>query len=762
MLPENDKMVLPRNRQMKFNKHTTFEYAKYYASRRWRVLPLAPAFQGQKTSGKLPSNCGTKFVFDENGERIPRLDKYEKIVKNGYGKTQYIFECGGCKNATTDVDLLEQRFCDESYIPETKCDHLNIGVATGVDSDCVVVDIDGKEALEQLSKLESIHGELPDTLRSVTGREDGEHRIYRSPRDENGNLVEVPSKSGYVAPCIDVKGEGGYIAVEPSKHWTGNRYHFDQDSDKTEIAELPMWIVDLLTSTKWSQQEECLFPEAKKKLELEKKSKGKSKKTSSKTHRFRHDNTATQKFYICREGHDEVETIECDLTSNHYYGDCPWHNSVSGRSLCIYDEENRFYCFGCTDKGVVLSQDDVDDMDDRSSTHIKELLIQRWKTKQRKYPLTDAGNAERFADEYSDRMRYNWDNKKWLTYDGLRWNAQEGEATAHNYALKIARSIYQEAIKKSEPDEKKRYFSWALKSESAFGISNMLKIARALPTIRTYSKNLNQDIYLLNCNDGTIDLRTGKLQEHNPDDMITELAPVDFDLDARCPMWENCLDTWMDANLEKIQYLQQFMGMCLTGDNTSRVFPVFYGEGMNGKSKFLDTISEIMGSYADEAPENFLVATRNEKKNEIAELKDKRLVIASETEKNVKLASKLIKSITGDTMMKGRLLYQQSITFRITYKCILVTNHLPKVENDKAIWDRIHKIGWNVSIPPEQRDYYLLEKLRKEHAGILQWLISGCLQWLKEGKLIAPQSIIESTNEYKEQSNRKLSHFLSG
>jgi len=458
-------------------------------------------------------------------------------------------------------------------------------------------------------------------------------------------------------------------------------------------------------------------------------------------------------FYICRNGYNEMEVIECDLYSNRYYGDCPWHNSVSGRSLCIYDEEGRFYCFGCSEKGIALCQDEVDDLDDKSNDHIKEILVQRWEKKHKKYPLSDAGNAERFADKFDDRMRYNWDSKRWLSYDGIRWNAEEGEATAHNFALEIAREIHQEAIKKTDVDDKKKYFAWALKSESAFGISNMLKVARSLPTIRTYSKHLNNDIYLLNVNDGTINLRSGKLQEHNPDDMITELAPVDFDVDAKCALWEECLETWMEGNLEKIGYLQRLMGMCLTGDNSSRVFPVFFGEGMNGKSKFLDAVSEIMGSYADQAPENFLAVTRNEKKNEIAELKDKRLVIASETEKNMKLDSKLIKGITGDATQKGRLLYQQSITFKNTYKCILVTNHLPKIENDKAIWDRIHKVGWNVRIPDNKQDGYLLDKLLKEKAGILQWLIKGCLQWLKAEKLTAPQSIVDSTNEFKEESN---------
>ncbi|MBN2286041.1 MAG: bifunctional DNA primase/polymerase [Tissierellales bacterium] len=754
MQEKNQENTLPRTAGMCFNKETTLKYATYYALRGWRVLPLTPAFKGQNTSGKLPSSRGSKFILDGTSERIPMKDKYGKTITNQYGKIQYAFEYGGCKNATTDLALLEQRFCDESYAPETKCDRLNIGIATGIDSDIVVVDLDGKESLEQLELLEAKYGKLPDTLRSVTGRDCGEHRLYRPPKDKNGNPVPVRSKSKYVAPDIDIKGDGGYIVVEPSMHWTGNRYHFDQDPDNTEIAELPMWIVDLLNGVNWSQQEECLFPEEKKTLQQKNNDKKQGKSKNTQQYRFRHDNTATQNFYICRDGEDEIEVIECDWCSNHYYGRCPWHpNSVSGHSLCIYDLEDRFYCFGCNEKGVAMSQDEVDELDNKSDDHIKELLVEHWKSRQRKYSLTDAGNAERFADTFGDQIKYNWDNKRWMAYDGIRWNVEQGEAIAHNFAVQIARDIHKEALKISDHDIKKRHIAWALKSESAYGIINMLKLARALPTIRTYSDNLNKDIYLLNCNNGTVNLKTGLLQPHNPSDMITELVPVDYIKDAQCQLWLDCLDTWMKSDQEVINFLQKLMGMCLTGDITSRIFTIFYGEGMNGKSIFVDTISEIMGCYADVAPENFLIETRNDKKNEIAELKDKRLVVASETDKHVKLSSKLVKSITGDRRIKGRLLYQQSVTFDITYKCILVTNHLPEVEDDKAIWDRIRKIEWNVRIPPEKRDPYLLDKLRAEHAGILQWLIQGCIQWFKEGKLIAPQAVVDATNQYKEQSN---------
>ena len=114
-----------------------------------------------------------------------------------------------------------------------------------------------------------------------------------------------------------------------------------------------------------------------------------------------------------------------------------------------------------------------------------------------------------------------------------------------------------------------------------------LAVARSYDEISTYESHLDKDPYLFNCENGTIDLRTGQCREHNPSDMITKLASVTFDPQAICSHWLDCLHTWMQGDGDRIKYLQWLMGMSLTGDTCARLFPIFHGAGKNGKSVFL-------------------------------------------------------------------------------------------------------------------------------------------------------------------------------
>ena len=148
------------------------------------------------------------------------------------------------------------------------------------------------------------------------------------------------------------------------------------------------------------------------------------------------------------------------------------------------------------------------------------------------FNLTDAGNGERFADQHRDKIRYCWDWGKWLYYDGKRWNTEVGTEKANRLAVKTARSIAREADK-FEHDKRKKYLKWSYQSESTTRLTGMLQAARSVKPIACYGKQFDTSNWLLNCLNGTVDLRTGELRPHNPNDMITKLAPVNYDPNAK-------------------------------------------------------------------------------------------------------------------------------------------------------------------------------------------------------------------------------------
>src|ERR687897_2393234 len=150
----------------------------------------------------------------------------------------------------------------------------------------------------------------------------------------------------------------------------------------------------------------------------------------------------------------------------------------------------------------------------------------------RHYMRTDLGNAERFVDAHRDHVLWCPARKSFLCWDGKRYAWDErGEVV--KLAHLTARSIFHEAAHTEDEDEQKAITKWALASQNESRINAMLSQAR--PYLAVGMEELDRDPWLVNCQNGTLDLRTGKLKDHDPIDRITKIAPVEYDPEASCP-----------------------------------------------------------------------------------------------------------------------------------------------------------------------------------------------------------------------------------
>ncbi|NLF71671.1 MAG: hypothetical protein GX575_21790 [Candidatus Anammoximicrobium sp.] len=163
------------------------------------------------------------------------------------------------------------------------------------------------------------------------------------------------------------------------------------------------------------------------------------------------------------------------------------------------------------------------------------------------HPWTDTGLAERFAALYGDRVRYCHPWGKWLAWDGRRWRLDDTGAI-EQLAKRTARSILLEAAAEEDDVLRKKLRDFARSSESAARRSAMLQLARSEPPIPILPDTLDADPWLLNVENGTLDLRTGELREHRIEDFITKLVPVEYDPDATAPIWETFLTRIFDGN----------------------------------------------------------------------------------------------------------------------------------------------------------------------------------------------------------------------
>jgi putative DNA primase/helicase len=362
------------------------------------------------------------------------------------------------------------------------------------------------------------------------------------------------------------------------------------------------------------------------------------------------------------------------------------------------------------------------------------------------YNLTDLGNARRLVHRHGRNLRYCWLWRKWLVWDGKRW-VKDDTGEVYRLAKETVSSIYQEAAAAPNDEARKELGKHATRSEAGARIKEMVDLARSDVPVMPDELDASPD--LLNTESGTIDLRTGELREHRREDLITKIAPTTYRPDAAAPTWEAFLERVLPGE-DLRAFVQRAVGYSATGDTSEQCMFINHGGGANGKSTFQEAIAAALGDYAMRAPTEMLLAKRSDGvPNDVARLKGARFVSASETEEGRRLAESRIKDLTGQDTITARFMKAEWFDFAPTHKLWLSTNHKPEIRGtDAAIWRRIRLVPWAVTIPPAEQDKKLPIALRHELAGILAWVVRGCLQWRREG-LQAPDEVRKATGEYR-------------
>ncbi len=362
--------------------------------------------------------------------------------------------------------------------------------------------------------------------------------------------------------------------------------------------------------------------------------------------------------------------------------------------------------------------------------------------------LTDGGNAERFAAEHGHEVRYCYPWGKWLVWDERRWRVDDTGAV-QRLAKKTTRRMLREAADDPDDDRRRARGRWANASDSRPRRDAMLALAQSEPGIPVLPEQLDQDGWLLNVENGTLNLRTGELQPHGREDLITKLAPVTHDATATAPRWQRFLEEVLpDPALRR--FVQAATGYSGTGDTSEQVLFFLHGLGGNGKSKFLEAVQHVLGDYATQVMPDLLMAHQGERHpTELTDLYGRRFVATIEAEEGRRFAESYVKWLTGGDAIRGRRMREDFWQWRPTHKLFLAANYRPVIRGtDVAIWRRIRLVPFTVTIPEEQRDAHLADKLAAEAPGILCWLVEGCLAWQRDG-LRPPAAVRAATTDYQ-------------
>ncbi len=373
----------------------------------------------------------------------------------------------------------------------------------------------------------------------------------------------------------------------------------------------------------------------------------------------------------------------------------------------------------------------------------------------------DVGNSIRLLRACGHIVKYNCIHGYFIVYDGTRYK-KDDSGKIYGLAEKMAREIYNEIALEDDVKERIEIAKWANASQNKWRIWAAVDLLKHKVPI--YPKDLDRDIYLFNVLNGTIDLRSGKLKKHDPSDLITRIAPVEYDPDAECPEWEKYIAQGFEGNEENIKYVQKCTGYLLSGATSERCMFDGCGPTSTGKTTYANTISELMGDYAISTPTSTLMVKYGGDSipNDIARLDGPRLVTCDEAEEGQRLNVGLLKQMTGQDKIKARFMRGEWFEFYPQFKIWFSTNHRPVIrDTDKAIWSRIREIPFKVEIPEDKKilDFFKV-KLIPELNGILQWALDGYALYQLEG-LKSPIDVKNAVEDYRIEMD-SLQGFIDG
>ena len=356
---------------------------------------------------------------------------------------------------------------------------------------------------------------------------------------------------------------------------------------------------------------------------------------------------------------------------------------------------------------------------------------------------TEDALALELTRKYGDALRYVNEWGTWMTWTGVVW---QPEKTLRVFDL--ARSICREA---AQSITLKTARTTVLKGSTVAAVE---KLARSDRQFACTSDRWDADPLQLNSVSGVVDLLTGKIRGHEETNFHTKVCGTSLS-NGRPELWLRFLDRVTNGDNELQNYLRRMCGYCLTGSTQEHALFFFYGTGANGKSVFTTALQGILGDYARSCPQELFTETRNEQHPcAVAALQSVRLALTQETEKGSSFAESRLKQMTGGDKLTARYMHQNFFEFVPQFKVLIAGNHRPRLSSvDEAIRRRVHMIPFSVTIPTDQRDARLSEKLRTEYPGILNWAIQGCLEWQRDG-LRPPKSVVDATNDYLSTEDR--------
>ncbi len=579
----------------------------------------------------------------------------------------------------------------------------NWGALTGRFSRIIIVDIDprndGEESWEKMLNDEGVTEASFGTVISQTGS-GGRHIYFKR--------YGVDVRSHPIAPGVDIKGEDSLVVIPPSLHMSGENYKWIASPAEFPIKSMPEWLKDKIgETTPGSADWEPLsgpIPEGER------------------NNTFFHHSVS-----LLRAG-STVELVEAAIKTAVESGATEGEPITDAEIESVVNSARRY-----VERGRAGQNNQARGVD---------------------HTLNDAGNAARFANNHIGRFLYTLKLGQWFTWKGHYWKEDPENLETLRAAVHTAERIMEDAVKAETQKGYAKIVRWAQTSLNQLKLTAMIKLARANPKLQTTTQQLDTHSHLMAVSNGVLNLRTGQFEEPNPEHLLTRLANVDFNPEAKAPFWIKSLNLAFDGDQELIDYMQRALGYSLTGETSEQCLFICHGEqGNNGKSTILEAVSRLLGDHAMMSDFTVLSADKGGDsfaRSNMADMRAARFVNVNEA-KNVRIDETLVKQLTGGDTIVARRLYHEAFRYVPQFKIWIRANDIPIIQGtDNAIWRRMKLIPFLKEIPKsERRARHIVDrKLDAEAEGIFAWMVEGAKMWYEDG-LQDPQIVTEAVEDYR-------------
>lgn len=656
------------------------------------------------TNGSLPSvemrMQVAKVIIENNGRIVPIKYKSKEAAIKKY-----------VQRATTDLNVISQ--WPAKY-----------GIAVLFDSELVDIETDSLYALKARKYVN-----LPPTHFSWgRGSAPGAHLLYRT----NGKLrfktisSSIPSTNDEERThLIEIRTGSVYSILPPSIHKDGMPYEFTEFGEILPITEefyeqANLWAGLTLLAENWAILE------------------GSRSTTAGALAAFlRKEGWEPEKIFwlitsVCEIAQDEELANRIDFAQ---------------RSIERVDQNQE------TTGHQVLQETLGSETWKRIRVHLGITPLRGTS----KYDLTEAGFALRLIEKYEPIMRACPEVDEWYIWDDTRWQ-QDKLKRRFEFARDIRQNVLDEITDIQDKKTSDAIYSfWRQAGKNNF-ISSAISLAgNFIPEIKIWYEDLDNNPWLFNCANGTLNLKTGQLQAFNPEDYLTKITSVIYEPNADGPNSEKFLNQVFHNDQELIDYVFRLFGIAMIGEQVEHILPVFQGIGGNGKSTLLEVVAEVFGDYAKKAlTDLFLTKYQGGHTAELVTLKGVRFAYSSEgLDTGQKFAEGKIKGITGGDRIAARDVHKPAVEFNASHTIFLATNTLPDIRSlDEGIKRRVKFIPFTAAFkenPQLDNEYkadpLIKSKLLHEKEWWLARIFRGCLEYQKRG-LADPESIKQSTDEF--------------